>query len=399
MIIKEKNLFFVNSAIKLLGSGVISSLGFILFSSNTFEFIEFNIVIDLLIILQIHTIGLTITKLSYDSISYSHYINNPNIKPKVINFILRKSLILALPIFVFSIYRFNILIAVLVFINVLLDQYSNLIVNQLNFRHLFKPAFILNFMSYPLLFITIIFISYIINIDLKYYVIIFSICLFFKSFTSFIYYKNILCEIEIDLIPKWNMGFQQILNYILFKSDTIIISLPLVIVTSFNINKSEILEVLYLSRFPELVSGITLSLSVLYYPRYIFENGRELFKLINLKELITYLLFTLIFYWVFLLFWKHSKELQMHNIVFYFLNGFLVIFCNLISFNLIKIEKYSFLFYNLMISCFVGVLFFFINYVIDLNFVFAIVPLQMVIFILFFIFKFKHQQRNIFLND
>jgi hypothetical protein len=156
----KKNIYLINSASKLLGSGIISSIGIILFSSNTIKFIDLNIVIDLLIIIQVHSIGLTITKLSFDTISYSYFLNNQNCRPKIKKFLYKKTLILAIPILIFAVYRFNFIIGIFIFINVILDQFSNLVINQLNYRHLFNKAFILNLLSYPLFFLTIILVSY-----------------------------------------------------------------------------------------------------------------------------------------------------------------------------------------------------------------------------------------------
>jgi hypothetical protein len=386
MFYNKKNIYFIKSATKLLGSGVISSIGIILFSSNTIKFLDVNIVVDLLIILQLHSIGLTITKLSFDTISYSYFLKNENYRPKIKKFIFKKSLILAIPILIFSVYRFNYIIGIFIFINVLLDQFSNLVINQLNYRHLFNKSSFLNFLSYPLFFLIIILFSYYLKLSLLYCVIIFFICLVLKFILSNYLYDGINYEEEIDLLPNWNMGFQQIFNYVLFKSDTIIISLPLIIISTLSIDKSEILEIFYLSRFPELVSGLTLALSVLYYPRYLFNSGSEFLNKIKSKDFWFYIFSIILLYGGFLLFWKHSLNLKIYNIIFYFFNGFFVVFCNLITFNLIKQEKYKLLFNNLLMSCSLGVISLIFFKTLSLNFYFAIVPIQMMFFIFYFLF-------------
>lgn len=385
----KKNIYFINSASKLLGSGIISSIGIILLSSNAIKFLDVNIVIDLLIIIQIHSIGLTITKLSFDVISYSFFLNNKNFRPKIKKFLFKKSLILAIPILIFAIYRFGYVIGILIFLNIILDQFSNLVINQLNYRHLFNKAFILNLLSYPLFFLTIILVSYYFKFNLLYYVIIFFICLALKFIFSEYFYNRIYFTKDIDLLPNWNMGFQQILNYLLFKSDTIIISLPLVFISILNIDKSELLEIFYLSRFPELISGITLALSVLYYPRYIFISGSEFLHKIKLKDFLFYIFSVVLLFSIFLLFWKHSQKLNTYNIIFYFLNGFFVLFCNLITFNLIKMEKYKFLINNLLLSFSFGVISLIFFSIFSLEFYFSIVPIQMLVFILNFLFNYK----------
>lgn len=391
----KKNIYFISSASKLLGSGIISSIGIVLFSSNTIKFIDVKIVIDILIILQIHSIGLTITKLSFDAISYSYFLNNKNFRPKIKNFIFKKALILAIPILIFAVYRFSYIIGFLIFINVILDQFSNLVINQLNYRHLFNKAFILNLLSYPLFFLTIILVSYYFKFNLEYYLIIFFICLILKFLLSNYFYNRIFYTEDIDLLPNWNMGFQQIFNYFLFKSDTIIISLPLVFISTLNIDKSEILEIFYLSRFPELVSGLTLALSVLYYPRYIFNSGSEFLNKIKLKDFLFYFSSIIILFGIFLFFWKHSYNLKIYNIIFYFFNGFFVLVCNLITFNLIKMEKYKLLINNLLISCVFGVISLFVFKIFNLNIYFAIVPIQMIVFVFCFFFKNKQSLNKI----
>lgn len=381
----KKNIYFINAATKLLGSGIISSIGIIFFSSNTIEFIDTNTIVDLLIVIQLHSVGLTITKLSYDTISYSHFLNNKNNRPNIKKFLFDKSVILAMPILIFAIYRFNYVVGFFVFINIILDQFSNLVINQLNFRHLFNKAFLLNLLSYPLFFITIIALSYCSHLLLEIHVLIFFICLVLKFVLADYFYKRIYYSADIDISPSWSMGFQQVLNYILFKSDTILISLPLIIISTLSINKSEILEILYLSRFPELVSGVTLSLSVLFYPRYVVNGGTDFINKIKFKDFSFYIFFIFLGYAVFLLFWRRSDDLKIYNIIFYFFNGLFVVFCNLITFNLIKKEKFKLLLNNLLLSCVLGVISLVFFKLTSLNFYFAVVPIQMILFIFCFL--------------
>jgi hypothetical protein len=101
----RKNSYFIKSASKLLGSGFITSIGFVLLSSNRIHSIDIEIVINLLIFLQLHAIGLTFSKLGFDSISYAAYIDNPNFKPNIKKFIINKCLPLSSIIFLLTIWN------------------------------------------------------------------------------------------------------------------------------------------------------------------------------------------------------------------------------------------------------------------------------------------------------
>jgi hypothetical protein len=143
----------------------------------------------------------------------------------------------------------------------------------------------------------------------------------------------------------------------------------------------DILEVLFLSRFPELVSGVTLGLSVLYYPKINHDNILAIFR--NYKWYVFfYFILLLISMCAFVQFWNHDFELRNSSIFSYFLAGFLVVFCNLITFNLIRKDKIRFLLFSLILSLFLATLLFILASFFSHNIFLSLVMLQMLVFVL-----------------
>jgi hypothetical protein len=376
----HKNVYLIKSASKLLGSGFITSIGFVLLSSNRIHYIDIEVVVNLLIFLQFHTIGLTFSKLGFDSISYAAYIENPDFKPNIKKFIINKCLPLSLIIFLFSIYKFGSFIAIIIMINVLIDQYSSLVISQLGFRHKFNTTVFLNFLSYPFYFILIIFLSFFLKLELNHYVIIFFLNLVLKFCFSYYFFSKVEYSGYVEINPKWIMGLQQVLNYLLFKGDAVILSFPLVLMTFLRISEKETVEILFLSRFPELISGITVSLSVLYYPKFYFRNINEFVKKVNKRLILIYFLILLFFMLLYLNFWHHSFALNTFNIIFYFVAGFFVVICNLISFNLIRDNNHKKLIKNLAISVSFGAFYILLCIIFSIKLIFLFVVIQMIIF-------------------
>jgi hypothetical protein len=382
----REKIFLLQNISKLLSSGVLTSIGFILLSSQTFKFVDSSIIIELLIILQLHSIGLTITKLNFDTISYALYLENPAIKPNIKNFILKKSLGLCLLISIYGVFRFNLSIGIILLTTILMDQYSNLVINQLIFRRYFNSGIILNLLSYPTFFLAVILSFYFYKrVNVEYCSLIFLSCICLKFIFSSITYKKMMLP-EFELMPKLNMGFQQILNFTLFKADSILVTAPLILLTGIEIESNLVLEALFLMRFPELISGLTISLSVLYYPSFLFTNGKEMIELIvkNLKYIIIYIFFIAVVYYLYLFIWKSRSVLNFHNILFYLLNGVFVLFCNLITFNLIKRKDLKRLFQILIFSCLTGLSYLILSLYFFPSIILAVVPIQLISFVLYF---------------
>jgi hypothetical protein len=66
---------------------------------------------------------------------------------------------------------------------------------------------------------------------------------------------------------------QQILNYVLFKTDQIIFHW-IISASVFNYNDLDLKKFIFLSKFPEIVSGVMVSLAVLYTPYFYKFEGK-----------------------------------------------------------------------------------------------------------------------------
>lgn len=383
MILNTYSKYFqlLKSISRLLGSGFITSIGFVILSSNRIDYINVEGIIDMLVFLQLHAIGLTILKLGYDSLSYAAFLENPHLKPDIAGFIIKMALPLSFIVFLISNFKFGIFISVILVVNVLLDLYSSLVVSQLGFRHDFNKVVFLNLLSYPLFFCEVILISYFFELEFYQFSILFLLNILLKFVFSKHFFSKMKNSGLVSITPTWSIGLQQLLNYGLFKADLVIVSLPLVFISIFNLSDRDILEVLFLSRFPELVSGVTLGLSVLYYPKINHDNILAIFR--NYKWYVFfYFILLLISMCAFVQFWNHDFELRSSSIFSYFLAGFLVVFCNLITFNLIRKNKIRFLLFSLISSLFLATFLLILASFFSLNIFLSLVMLQMLVFVL-----------------
>ncbi|QYS89439.1 hypothetical protein [Flavobacterium davisii] len=157
MIYKEKLNFvkdFLSHSLKLLSSGLLTSIGFIVLTSGGLNFIKSDMALQVILFAQYQMIGLTVCKFGIDNQLYASFLVDASKKYDPLGYMKNNGLYLAL-FFSLIIYFLekDLLNSFLVFLLLILDVISILIIVQLGARGLFGQVFLSNFLSYPLFFI------------------------------------------------------------------------------------------------------------------------------------------------------------------------------------------------------------------------------------------------------
>ncbi|OOB81752.1 hypothetical protein HUE46_03625 [Flavobacterium columnare] len=395
MIYKEKLNFvkdFLSHSLKLLSSGLLTSIGFIVLASGGLNFIKSDIALQVILFAQYQMIGLTVCKFGVDNQLYASFLVDASKKYDPLCYMKNNGLYLAL-FFSLIIYFLekDLLDSFLVFLLLILDVISILIIVQLGARRLFEQVFLSNFLSYPLFFIVFLILEFFMNLNKSEFILIFLLCSFIRFLITFKFYNQI---VAIELNPKleFKLGIQQLLNYILFKYDQIIFSLGTVSMIWFGYNSDELQKYLFLTRFPELISGVLVSLVFLYGSEMVVTKREDFLNHINKNRLaiIFYLFLLALFFFVYLFFWKGNSIITYYDVLPYFLISVMIIFVNMITLGMLKVKKVNNLNFNLFLSIFLSIIFQILLMFLEIkSIVLWSVPLQMLFFIVLILFKKK----------
>ncbi|WP_428223300.1 hypothetical protein [Flavobacterium sp.] len=381
---------FLTQSLKLLSSGLITSIGFVVLSSGRLEFVNSDIVLEILIFTQYLMIGLTVCKFGVDNLLYVNFLVDETKKYSPFNYIKKNGLYLIL-IFSLIIYFIekDLVNSILVFLCLLLDVMSILIIVQLGARKFFGQVFIGNFLSYPLFFVSFLILGFFFNFNKIAFVLLFLSCATLRFLVVGKFYRDINA---VEMNPKFEfkLGFQQLLNYVLFKSDQILFSLGTLSMIWFGYNKNELQKYMFLSRFPELISGVLVSLVFLYGSKMTITNKNDFVELIKKYKLslIGYIFLLLFFFLAYTLFWKGDSFISIGEFLPYLLISILIFFVNMVTLGFLKHEKINKLNFNLSISIFLAVLFqFFLLFISVKSSLLWITPMQMIIFVFLILFE------------
>ena len=180
----------------------------------------------------------------------------------------------------------------------------------------------------------------------------------------------------------FSLGIQQILNFSLFKIDQIIISLGAVLLVFFGIAGQDIQQILFLSKFPELV---LVSLSFLYAPYLIIESREGLIAVLDKYKwlLVLYGAGLAVALCVYMLIWHGETDLDIVYAISYLVVSVLAVFVNMVTLGYLKKNEVNILVKNLVISSGIGVVFLLIIPFLGMGrYMVCSVPIQMLVFLI-----------------
>lgn len=381
----------VYSIFKLLGSGLFTTIGFVILASGRIYTIEDDISLFVLIFIQFQMIGLTISKFGIDNLIYANYISDNNYKIDPVVYIKKFGIYLILLFCIISYFTFNLQSAIFLFFLLIFDTFSVLSLIQISARGNYNATLFSNFLSYPLFFLLFFGINFYYSLTKTQILFLLVLCSILRA-TSSSYNFKFINQPNSLLIFNYKIGLQQILNYVIFKTDQIIFSLGVISASVFNYNDLDLKKFIFLSKFPEIVSGVMVSLAVLYTP-YFYINSKEKYlylisKYKNFIPLAISLAFLGIFFYSFL--WKGDDIISVYLLLPYLIHVFLIIIVNMITVGFLKDQKINNLIKNLIISITTGLVTLLIVVLFKLaNGLLWAIPIQLLTFSLLPFFKKK----------
>ena len=381
----------IYSSLKLLGSGLFTTIGFVILASGRIYTIEDDISLFVLLFVQFQMIGLTISKFGLDNLIFAKYIADNNYKIDPVEYIKRFGIYLILLFCTISYFTFNFESSIFLFFLLIFDTFSILSLIQIAARGNYNSTLISNFLSYPLFFLLFFGISFFYSLTKTQILFLLVLCSFLRAISSFYNFKFIR-QPNSNLSFDYKIGLQQILNYVIFKTDQIIFSFGVISALVFNYNDLDLKKFIFLSKFPEIVSGIMVSLAVLYTPS-LYINSKEKYLSVFSKYKNFILLAILIaslgmFFYSFL--WKGDDVISVYLLLPYLVHVLLIIVVNMITVGFLMDQKINNLIKNLVFSITAGLVTLFIVFVFQItNGILWAIPIQLLTFSLLPFFQKK----------
>ena len=373
--------------VKLLGSGLLTSLGFVLLSSGKFDYISNDLSVKILLFIQFQIIGITISKYGLDSLVFAKMIGDSNSVYDPLEYIKKKGILLSILCAGVYAVMYDYTYALVILCTIVFDVYSVVAIVQMNVMKHYNYAFFANIAAYPLFFGVLLVSSLFFEYSYGQMIALYVACIFLRFLLSciFIMKKKKTENIELmKLEVPFSLGIQQILNFSLFKIDQIIISLGAVLLVFFGIAGQDIQQILFLSKFPELVSGVLVSLSFLYAPYLIIESREGLIAVLDKYKwlLLLYGVGLAVALWVYTLIWRGEADLDIVYAVSYLIVSVLAVFVNMVTLGYLKKNEVNILVKNLVISSGIGIVFLLIIPFLGMGrYMVCSVPIQMLFFL------------------
>lgn len=368
--------------VSLLGSSVISAVGFIIIASNRLISFDSASAVSLILFVQWQTLGLTIAKLGIEQVVFAMVSENNRSFLDPAKFVFRKALPLAAFFSLIVLYIFSLWAACVTFLTILLDTWSLIIVADMNARQRFKTTALSNLFNYPLFFFIIFTVNYLGTLTTTLTLAIFLL-------TSFLRWLWLWCNKtvrpemqEVVCTANVQMGLQQTLNYILFRADQILLAvLGLKLQSAANAS-----IYVFLAKFPELVSGVMVVVGTVIFPRvylkYPFDRQTLVGTIKSFSGFIcAYVAVVSLAFFVYLLIWK-GGALSFYLTIPFLLHALCVILVNNITYSALRQGYLQKLLTNLSWAVLAGgALFLLLQTRFSISALPWLVPLQLLLFI------------------
>ena len=374
----------------LLLPGAISALLIFFISSNRLFSGNKDYTLSLLNFYQLQMLGITVAKYGIDQIVISRL--HPGHRTDTSTFFMQRVFPLTLLFCVIIGFIKGLGYAVFLGLIIPMEIMSILITVEWSVSNKIKLASLLTLLGNPLAFI----LSYIVYKQNYLSVNMMFTCFLFSSLiriTLALFFRNKGSKIKIAIL-SYHVPLQQIGNYFMFRSDQVIIAMGLTI--SFFGNKTLITNYLFLAKFPEVASGIIVTLAPILYRRMGDQSGASLKKLFSDKLfiLISVCICLSQFIVSLFLFKPHNVDYNILLFLSFVLSSLLILPANLVTYVLLKNAAVSKINILNLISCTIGLLIFGLVLFCNNIYIFSlVVPVQLLVYI--FLFRFLYSKKDI----
>lgn len=380
--------FFKNSFLLLL-PGVLTSLLIVFISSGRWMFLSRELATWLIQLIQLQMLGITICKFGADQIGFAFLQNNAESGIEVKNLYIKRTIPLAIIFSVVIFYFTDFITAICLLASILFEVFNVITIVEHSALKNFNKVSLQQMFGYPLLLGLVLLASIVFKINKNEIAILLPVVTFIKFLVS----KNNRYHFKKYLPTLIHLGvpIQQISNFFLFKFDQVLLSTILLKFALFSDSNYNIDEYVYLTKYPELVTGVLTGLWSLYINEFSIDFTHSINSFF--KKHITFLVLLVIGIFAVGIIHYSIGILTIKNIqLFYFacfINCLLILPVNLITFHLMKYNKIKSINKLSVVSLFVGVFILVISILNKWSIgILFIVPIQLVCFLgTYFLFK------------
>jgi len=258
---------FAANAAKLVGSGVVSALALSVITSNRWHVLDPNVGVTLVLFMQWQILGLTLTKMGIDQMIFAAITHDSAQKPDTRKHMLSRALPVSLIFAVLVVLVFGPWAGAACFASLLFDTKAVLILAELNAREKYTDVMIANMLNYPLFFALVFGLQLWTPVSLPLVFLVFV-------FTSFARWAWLSIAIRHETpLPERQFegtvlsGLPPLLNLLLFRVDQVLLGTTAIMTLVATVGNDFVRQILFVDRYPEIVSGGLTALTGLLLPR------------------------------------------------------------------------------------------------------------------------------------
>lgn len=342
--------FKIKNLLILISGGFVSTIALILIISNRWNLLDSKDTIFLILFFQWQLWGVTISKIGIDQTLFAMITKNKRLTLNYFLFIKNKIIPISFIYSLIMLFFFEIYIVLILFLSILLDSISMIIISELNARGKYKKTTLSNILNYPLFFCFLLILSNYFLITLKFSLLLFlfaSLIRFFFLIFFHNYYRGnqfIVSNINVE------MGIQQTLNYLLYRSDQLILTFIL-LNSGLSIYMYTTESYLFLAKLPELISRVVVYIGIVFFPYYYIKYPLRRTIFLNLIIIIFFsTLIISVISLLFLKFWNYDIEISWLQVFPFIINSILILPTHMLVYSFLRQHYVKTLIRNLLIS-------------------------------------------------
>lgn len=253
-------------------SGLLSALVLFFLASQHAKGIESSVVSSLLLLIQWHMLGITVCKFGVDNAAFVILSRNQDIHLPITPLLRFPVLPLAMLFTVLSSFVFSPEVALLLFVAMVCDALATFRAAELNAKQMYAATALGNIFNYPVMLALLLAISTVKPPTLIQATTCFATSSVIRfAWLNFVHSRSTAATQPATIANVPLVGMQGLANWMLFRSDQIaLIYLPFLI--SSNQNPDWLSHYLFLTRIPEISTGMLLLVGTVYFPKYFIAN-------------------------------------------------------------------------------------------------------------------------------
>lgn len=367
----------------LIGSGLVGALCLTAMTAGDLSSVSGETAAKLAIFISYQTLGLTIVKAGLDGYVFAKSSTGESNNLFDLSGAFKKKIITSSLAFgIFSMfYMDDFYVVTVCVLSVIFDAYSAIRLAEYASLRRFKIVAIGGVLKYPFYFATVFLFGLFERLEFYFILNIFIAVLFLRSFFIYLVSKPLVSV----ALPSYSMlilGFQQVLNYILFRVDQLSIPIFSKNITTFD---EEYLRIFVgLTKYPELVSYLATTLGVVVFPRVLQHWNTNNADSKLEKIAINCFIFVACAIGLYLyIAWFNFRTIDITILVALLMSSAMSFPVNYLTYRMLFLNELSWLNISLAFSLAPGAMFIFLIYVFKLpNLLYWAVPLQMIAFLI-----------------